>query len=53
MFFYVSVLGACDLLFNARFTLRAVYRVARITDQIRERYIAHVSNVVLHGIADR
>jgi TetR/AcrR family transcriptional regulator len=51
MFFYVSVLGACDLLFNGRFTLRSVFRVRRITDELRERYIDHVANIVLHGIA--
>jgi AcrR family transcriptional regulator len=53
MFFYISVLGACDLLFNGRFTLRAVFRVPRITDELRERYIEHVSSLVLHGIAKR
>jgi AcrR family transcriptional regulator len=51
IFFYVSVLGACDLLFNARFTLRAVFRVPRITDELRERYIDHVTDLVLQGIA--
>ncbi len=51
MFFYVSVLGACDLLFNARFTLRSVFRVPRITDKLRERYIDHVADIVLHGLA--
>jgi AcrR family transcriptional regulator len=50
MFFYVSVLGACDLLFNARFTLRAVFRTPRITDALRERYVDHVTSLVLHGI---
>jgi AcrR family transcriptional regulator len=51
MFFYVSVLGACDLLFNARFTLRAVFRVPRITDELRDHYIDHVTQLVLQGIA--
>ncbi len=51
MFFYVSVLGACDLLFNARFTLRSVFRVPNITDKLRERYIEHVAELVLHGLA--
>ena len=50
MFFYVSVLGACDLLFNARFTLRAVFKAPRITDQLRQRYIDHVTLLVLNGI---
>ncbi len=51
MFFYVSVLGACDLLFNARFTLRAVFHTPRITDSLRARYVDHVTHLVLHGIA--
>jgi TetR/AcrR family transcriptional regulator len=50
MYFYVSTLGACDLLFNARFTLRSVFRVPRITDKIRDEYIEHVSNIILRGI---
>lgn len=53
VFFYVSVLGACDLIFNARFTLRAVFRVPRITDEMRTRYTEHVTGMVLHGIAAR
>jgi len=53
MFFYVSVLGACDLLFNARFTLRAVFRAQRITDALRKRYIDHVAEMVLRGIANK
>jgi TetR/AcrR family transcriptional regulator len=50
MFFYVSVLGACDLLFNARFTLRSAFKVPRITDELRDRYIDHVASLVLNGI---
>jgi TetR/AcrR family transcriptional regulator len=53
MFFYVSVLGACDLLFNARFTLRAVFGAAQITEKLREQYIDHVSGMVLQGIANK
>jgi len=53
MFFYVSVLGACDLLFNARFTLRSVFATPRITDALRKRYVDHVAQMVLHGIGTR
>jgi TetR/AcrR family transcriptional regulator len=53
MFFYVSVLGACDLLFNARFTLRAVFGVPTISATLRDRYIEHVTDLVLHGIVAR
>ena len=51
MYFYVSTLGACDLLFNARFTLRSVFRVPSITDRIRDQYIEHVTSMVLQGLA--
>lgn len=53
MYFYVSTLGACDLLFNARFTLRSVFRVPRITERVRDQYIEHVSNMVLQGLAPK
>jgi AcrR family transcriptional regulator len=51
MFFYVSVLGACDFIFNARFTLRSVYGVPRMTDRLRQSYIEHVTDMVLNGMA--
>jgi TetR/AcrR family transcriptional regulator len=53
MYFYMSTLGACDLLFNARFTLRSVFRVPRITDKIRDQYIDHVTEMLLQGLAPR
>jgi AcrR family transcriptional regulator len=48
MLFYVSVLGACDHLFNARYAVMA--GAAEIDDGIRERYIAHVCDVFIHGL---
>ena len=53
MHFYVSTMGACDLLFNARFTLRSVFGVRHMTTGIRKKYAAHVSSLVLSGIAKR
>ena len=53
MYFYGSLLGACDLLFNARFTLRSVFRVPRITEKLRDQYIDHVTEMTLHGLALR
>jgi AcrR family transcriptional regulator len=49
MLFYVSVLGACDHLFNARYAVRSL-GAADIDDGIRERYIAHVCDVFIHGL---
>jgi AcrR family transcriptional regulator len=48
LLFYVSVLGACDHLFNARYAVMA--GAAEIDDGIRERYIAHVCDVFIHGL---
>ena len=51
--FYVSLLGACDHLFNARYALRAQYGGNGVTDDVRERYIAHVCDVFICGLKRR
>jgi hypothetical protein len=50
LLFYVSVLGACDHLFNARYAVRPLVGAGGIDDGIRERYIAHVCDVFIHGL---
>jgi AcrR family transcriptional regulator len=50
MLFYVSVLGACDHLFNARYAVRSLAGANGVDDQIRERYIAHVCDIFIHGL---
>ena len=50
LLFYVSVLGACDHLFNARYAVRSMAGTGDIDDGIRERYIAHVCDVFIHGL---
>jgi AcrR family transcriptional regulator len=50
MLFYVSVLGACDHLFNARYAVRSLAGPSGIGDEIRERYIAHVCDIFIHGL---
>jgi AcrR family transcriptional regulator len=49
--FYVSVLGACDHLFNARHAVRSLAGV--MDDELRERYIAHVCDLFIHGLRKR
>ena len=49
--FYVSVLGACDHLFNARHAVRSLAGV--MDDELRERYIAHVCDMFIHGLRKR
>jgi TetR/AcrR family transcriptional regulator len=50
MLFYVSVLGACDHLFNARYVLRAGSTSNPISEELRERYIAHVAEIFTQGM---
>lgn len=49
--FYVSMLGACDHLFNARYVLRVVGGGDDLTEALRERYVDHVCDVFIHGLA--
>lgn len=53
MLFYVSVLGACDHLFNARYALQHFSGRTTVSDAVRERYIAHVVDVFVNGITAR
>lgn len=50
LLFYVSVLGACDHLFNARYAVRSLAGATGMDDALRERYIAHVCDVFIHGL---
>jgi hypothetical protein len=52
LLFYVSVLGSCDHLFNARYAVRSLAGAEGIDDGIRERYIAHVCDVFIHGLGN-
>jgi len=50
--FYVNLLGACDHLFNARYALQSLVggTGTGITDDVRERYIAHVCDIFVNGL---
>lgn len=48
--FYVSMLGACDHLFNAKYALKAYLGGNGVTDGVRERYIAHVCDIFIQGL---
>lgn len=53
MLFYVSVLGACDHLFNARYALQHFSGRSTVSDAVRERYVAHVIDIFVNGISAR
>ncbi|MDE2563535.1 MAG: TetR family transcriptional regulator [Sphingomonadales bacterium] len=48
--FYFLVTGAADRFFSARLVLRHCYDTDSLTDELRERYKAHVMDIVMHGI---
>lgn len=50
--FYVSMLGACDHLFNARYVLRLAGHRG-INDAMRERYVEHVCDIFINGVKGR
>lgn len=47
---YFSLIGACDHLFYASYSLRHLRGEGRVTDSLRQRYIEHVSGIYLHGM---
>ena len=49
--FYVSLLGACDHLFNARYVLRGM-KNGSLNDSLRTRYVEHVCDVFVNGVAN-
>jgi len=48
--FHFALGGACDQLFHARASLRAVFGLDRIDDDMRKRYVAHVTELMMGGI---
>lgn len=50
MMFYFSVVGACDQMFSARSTLRAVFNMVEMNDDFRQAYTEHTVNLFLNGL---
>lgn len=48
--FYFLLTGAADRFFSARLVLRHCFDTDSLTDELRERYKAHVMDIVMHGI---
>lgn len=48
---YYSLVGSCDHIFHAAYSVEHVLHEARISDDLRRRYIAHVAEIVLRGLA--
>lgn len=50
MLLYFTIIGACDQFFTAHFALKTVYNQDGIDDDLRKRFIAHTSSLLMSGI---
>ena len=48
--FYFSLVGACDLIFHATTSFKNVLGTSDVDDNLRQRYIAHVTEMSLSGL---
>ncbi len=53
MFFYYSIVGACDHIFFGRYSRKYVYGVDEITPEMKERYIEFVCELALGVLGKR
>lgn len=52
-FLYHSLVGACEHLFYAAYYVRSALGQSGITEEIKQRYIVHVTDMCLLGLVDR
>jgi AcrR family transcriptional regulator len=50
VFFYTSVIGACDHLFHGRRALSRATGIGEVTDEVRRQYIDYMTATVLGGL---
>jgi AcrR family transcriptional regulator len=50
VFFYTHLIGACDHLFHGRQALTRAAGVGEVTDEVRRRYIDHMTETLLGGL---
>jgi AcrR family transcriptional regulator len=50
MLFYVSLIGACDHLFHGRTAMSPALGIGGVTDEVRRRYVAHMTELICGGI---
>jgi AcrR family transcriptional regulator len=50
VFFYTSLVGACDHLFFGRHSMERAIGIGPVTDQVCRDYIQHMESLIVHGI---
>lgn len=48
--FNISLIGACDHLFHGRTAVSPVLKIGAVTDEVRRRYVAHMTELICGGI---
>jgi AcrR family transcriptional regulator len=48
--FNISLIGACDHLFHGRTAVSPVLKIGAVTDEVRRRYVTHVTELICGGI---
>ena len=51
MLFYFSLVGACDYIFHAMLSLKDFVGSPGVTDDLRQRYITHVTEMCMIGLS--
>ncbi|HJV43197.1 TetR family transcriptional regulator [Caulobacter sp.] len=47
---YYSVVGACEHIFYASYSLPTTLGLSELTEEVRQQYARHVSDLVFHGV---
>ena len=50
---YYSVVGACEHIFYAGYSLPTTLGLAELTDQLKQQYVQHVLDLCFHGVLSR
>lgn len=48
--FYISLIGACDHLFHGRQAMSSALGIGDVTEEVRRRYVAHMTELICGGI---
>lgn len=49
-YLYISLVGACDHLFHTTAGVRDVLGIGTITEEVKQRYTAHATDLILRGL---
>lgn len=50
---YYSVVGACEHIFYAGYSLPTTLGLSELTEEVRQQYVRHVCDLVFHGVLAR